>query len=53
MISSTLIDQNLSLIRNKIKNAAHWSGRKTDDIKIIAVTKEFPPEISMNQDPGL
>ena len=44
MISSTLIDQNLSLIRNKIKNAANWSGRKTDEIKIIAVTKELPLE---------
>ena len=45
MISSTLLAQNLSLIRTKIKNAAHWSGRKADDIKIIAVTKEFPPQI--------
>ena len=45
MISSTLLAQNLSLIRTKVKNAAHWSGRKTDDIKIIAVTKELPPEI--------
>jgi hypothetical protein len=44
MISSTLFAKNLSLIRTKVKNAAHWSGRKTDDIKIIAVTKELPPE---------
>ena len=44
MISSTLLAQNLSLIRTKAKNAAHWSGRKTDDIKIIAVTKELPLE---------
>ncbi len=45
MISSPLLAQNLSLIRTKIKNAAHYSGRKTDEIKIIAVTKELPLEI--------
>ncbi len=45
MISSTLLAQNLSIIRTKVKKAAHWSGRKTDAIKIIAVTKEHPPEI--------
>ncbi len=45
MISSTFLAQNLSFIRNKVKTAAYRSGRKTDDIKIIAVTKAFPPEI--------
>ena len=44
MITSSLLAQNLSFVRSKIKKAAHQSGRKTDNIKIIAVTKELPPE---------
>lgn len=45
MISSSLLTQNLSFIRSNIKNAAHRSGRNTDSIKIIAVTKALPQEI--------
>ena len=45
MISSSLLTKNLSFIRSNIKKAAHRSGRNTDNIKIIAVTKALPPEI--------
>ena len=45
MIPSSQLIQNLSILQSKIKNAAHRTERKTTDIKIIAVTKTFPPEI--------
>ena len=45
MISSSRLTQNLSIVRSKIQHSAQQTGRKIKDIKIVAVTKAFPPEI--------
>ena len=44
MISSSQVNQNLHAIKSKILTAAYQSGRKTDEIRIVAVTKTLPFE---------
>ena len=45
MISSSQLNNNLCFIKSRIQKAAKQNGRKTEEIKIIAVTKTFSSEI--------
>ena len=38
------ISQNLTTVRSRIAGAAAKSGRKPDDVTLVAVTKTVPPE---------
>lgn len=44
-ITSEKIQENYNSVLEKIKFHAEKSGRKSSDIKIVAVTKTFPPEV--------
>ena len=37
--------QNIIDIKSRIKVAAEKSGRNPEDIQLVAVTKNFPPEV--------
>jgi pyridoxal phosphate enzyme (YggS family) len=39
-----MIKENINIINEKIKNAALKSGRKAEDIRLVAVSKRFPVE---------
>ena len=39
------IADNLARVRQRIADAAHRAGRRTEEIALMAVTKTFPPEI--------
>jgi uncharacterized pyridoxal phosphate-containing UPF0001 family protein len=39
------ITENLEDIRNRIASAAKVHGRRAEDIKLVAVSKTYPPEI--------
>jgi pyridoxal phosphate enzyme (YggS family) len=38
------ISHNLKCINERIAQAAEWSGRRVDDIQLVAVSKTYPPE---------
>ena len=44
MISSSQLNKNLSFLQSRIQNAAQQSGRKAEEITIVAVTKTLPLE---------
>ena len=39
------VDENLKLIRENVGEAAEKCGRKTEDIRIMAVTKTVAPDL--------
>lgn len=45
MHTAQVIEDNIKRLRQRIYDAAAASGRKTEDIKIVCVTKSFPPDV--------
>lgn len=41
-----MLNERLSQVEERIRNAAHRAGRKRDEITLIAVTKKFPAEVT-------
>ena len=39
------IEANITIVKEKIKTAAEKSGRKSEEITLIAVSKRFPAEV--------
>jgi pyridoxal phosphate enzyme (YggS family) len=38
------IEENVARVRDRIESACHRAGRRQEDVKLVAVSKTFPPE---------